>query len=75
MGFGGEYWRGPNDGIGLVVVLDTVMSWNFEDEATMYVGYGPGPEKSSCTISSNFFNDDGSTLSSQLRYQHKSRSI
>jgi len=73
--FGGEAWRGPNEGIGLVLVFGAIagkglvdVAASFEIVCRTYVGYGPGPAKSLRTISSNSVSVDGSTLSSQSKY-------
>jgi hypothetical protein len=69
--FGGDAWGGPNDGMGLVLVLGATAGKGFVEVVASseivwrtYVGYGPRPAKSLCTMSSNSLSVNGSTFSS-----------
>jgi hypothetical protein len=77
--FGGEAWRGPKDGMGLVLVFGAMAGKELVDDFDIvwrtYVGYGPEPAKSLRTISSNSLRVEGSTFNSQSKYWHISRSI
>ena len=80
--FGGDAWRGPKDGIGLVLVFGAMAGKGLVDVAAnldivcrTYVGYRPGPVKSFLTMSSNSFRVDGSKFNSQSKYWHMSHSI